>query len=79
MYFRKVQYQSSFPNTGDGICLRIGLQKRLEEQKQMMLKGVTPYQVIERENSPCPLLSDVVDSTQTKKIKSCCYLPGMPE
>jgi len=57
------------------VCLRIGLQKRLEEQKQMMLKGVTPYQVIERENSPCPLLSDVVDSTQTKKIKKL-LLPG---
>lgn len=53
--------------------------KRPEEQKQMMLKGETQYQAIERENSPCPSLSDVVNSTQTKKIKSCCYLPGMPE
>lgn len=52
--------------------------QRPEEQKQMMLTGETQYQAITRENSPCPSLSDVVDATQTIKLKSCSYLPGMP-
>lgn len=72
-----IQYQSSFPNTGK-LAMKDVWEKRPEEQKQMKLKGETQHQAIERELSPCPSLSDVVDATQTKKTKSCSYLPGMP-
>lgn len=78
----KLQCQSSFLNTYELVMEDVWekVYKKTSRAKPDETKmRDRPYQVIVRENSPCLSLTDVVDATQTKKIKSCCYLPGMPE